>query len=45
MTKILSSALRLILETAEGNRAAQSLYESPGYVRESGERHYSLEPA
>jgi ribosomal protein S18 acetylase RimI-like enzyme len=37
------NALRLILETAEDNRAAQALYESLGYVRESGERHYSLE--
>ena len=36
-------ALRLILETAEDNRAAQALYESLGYVRESGERHYTLE--
>jgi ribosomal protein S18 acetylase RimI-like enzyme len=38
-------ALRLILETAEDNHAAQALYESLGYVRESGERHYSLELA
>ena len=36
-------ALRLILETAEDNHAAQALYESLGYVCESGERHYSLE--
>ena len=36
-------ALRLILETAEDNDAAQALYESLGYVRESGERHYTLE--
>lgn len=38
-------ALRLILETTEDNHAAQALYESLGYVRESGERHYSLELA
>lgn len=38
-------ALRLILETAEDNHAAQALYESLGYLRESGERHYSLELA
>lgn len=38
-----AGALRLILETAEDNRAAQALYESLGYVLESGERHYSLE--
>lgn len=37
------NALRLILETAEDNHAAQALYESLGYVRESGERHYTLE--
>lgn len=36
-------ALRLILETAEDNHVAQALYESLGYVRESGERHYALE--
>jgi ribosomal protein S18 acetylase RimI-like enzyme len=40
-----AGALRLILETAEDNRAAQALYESLGYVLESGERHYSLELA
>jgi len=40
-----TGALRLILETAEDNHAAQALYESLGYVRESGERHYSLELA
>jgi ribosomal protein S18 acetylase RimI-like enzyme len=38
-----AGALRLILETAEDNHAAQALYESLGYVRESGERHYVLE--
>jgi ribosomal protein S18 acetylase RimI-like enzyme len=38
-----AGALRLVLETAEDNRAAQAIYESLGYVRESGERHYSLE--
>lgn len=38
-----AGALRLILETAEDNHAAQALYESLGYVRETGERHYSLE--
>jgi ribosomal protein S18 acetylase RimI-like enzyme len=40
-----AGALRLILETAEDNHAAQALYESLGYVLESGERHYSLELA
>ncbi|HJR11766.1 MAG TPA: GNAT family N-acetyltransferase [Rhodanobacteraceae bacterium] len=40
-----AGALRLVLETAEDNHAAQALYESLGYVRESGERHYSLELA
>lgn len=40
-----TGALRLILETAEDNRAAQALYESLGYVCESGERHYALELA
>ena len=40
-----TGALRLVLETAEDNRAAQTLYESLGYVRESGTRHYSLELA
>lgn len=39
-----TGALRLVLETAEDNHAAQALYESLGYARESGERHYSLEP-
>lgn len=38
-----AGALRLILETAEDNHAAQALYESLGYVHESGERHYALE--
>lgn len=38
-----AGALRLVLETAEDNHAAQALYESLGYARESGERHYSLE--
>lgn len=37
-----AGALRLVLETAEDNRTAQALYESLGYVRESGTRHYSL---
>ena len=36
-------ARRLVLETAEDNRAAQALYESLGYVRATGARHYSLE--
>lgn len=40
-----AGALRLILETAEDNRAAQALYESLGYVLETGERHYTLELA
>lgn len=35
-------AIRLVLETAEDNHAAQALYESMGYVRETGTRHYSL---
>lgn len=38
-----TGALRLVLETAEDNPAAQALYESLGYVREHGTRHYSLE--
>lgn len=37
-----AGALRLILETAEDNAPAQALYESLGYVRETGERHYAL---
>ena len=40
-----TGALRLVLETAEDNHPAQALYESLGYVRESGTRHYSLELA
>lgn len=40
-----AGALRLILETAEDNHAAQVLYESLGYVLERGERHYTLELA
>src|SRR5690348_4251717 len=36
-------ALRLVLETAEDNGPAQKLYESLGYAREAGSRHYSLE--
>lgn len=40
-----AGALRLILETAEDNHTAQALYESLGYVLESGERHYTLELA
>lgn len=40
-----TGALRLILETAEGNRPAQALYEALGYVRQSGTRHYALELA
>lgn len=35
-------ALRLTLETAEDNMPAQTLYESLGYRRETGTRHYSL---
>jgi ribosomal protein S18 acetylase RimI-like enzyme len=35
-------ALRLVLETAADNRPAQALYESLGYVAETGTRHYSL---
>ncbi|MGH8214537.1 MAG: GNAT family N-acetyltransferase [Rhodanobacteraceae bacterium] len=37
-----SGALRLVLETAEDNRSAQALYESLGYRRDAGTRHYSL---
>ena len=37
-----SGALRLVLETADDNHAAQALYESLGYRREAGTRHYSL---
>lgn len=37
-----TGALRLVLETAEDNHPAQALYESLGYVREAGTRHYSL---
>ncbi len=40
-----SGALRLVLETAEDNGPAQALYQSLGYVREIGTRHYSLELA
>lgn len=40
-----TGAPRLALETAKDNRAAQALYESLGYVREAGFRHYALEPA
>lgn len=40
-----TGALRLVLETAEGNRPAQALYEALGYAREAGTRHYSLELA
>lgn len=40
---IQAGALRLELETANDNRAAQALYESLGYVRSDGEcRHYAL---
>ena len=38
-----AGALRLVLETAEDNHAAQTLYESLGYARERGTRHYSLD--
>ncbi|HEX5354079.1 MAG TPA: GNAT family N-acetyltransferase [Rhodanobacteraceae bacterium] len=37
-----SGALHLVLETAEDNAPAQALYESLGYTRETGTRHYSL---
>jgi ribosomal protein S18 acetylase RimI-like enzyme len=37
-----TGASRLVLETAEDNHAAQSLYESLGYARETDERHYAL---
>lgn len=36
-------AIRLVLETSGNNHAAQALYESLGYVRDAGTRHYSLE--
>ncbi|MGH8233593.1 MAG: GNAT family N-acetyltransferase [Rhodanobacteraceae bacterium] len=38
-----TGAIRLTLETSEDNRPAQTLYESLGYRRESGTRHYSLQ--
>lgn len=38
-----TGARRLVLETAEDNHPAQTLYESLGYARETGTRHYSLE--
>ena len=38
-------AVRLVLETGEDNRAAQALYESLGYAREGGMRHYTLQLA
>lgn len=38
-----SGALRLSLETANDNRAAQALYESLGYQNNAGMRHYSLQ--
>lgn len=37
-----TGALRLVLETAEDNHPAQAIYESLGYVRETGTRHYAL---
>ncbi|HET9819942.1 MAG TPA: GNAT family N-acetyltransferase [Rhodanobacteraceae bacterium] len=37
-----SGAIRLNLETADDNHAAQALYESLGYHRDTGMRHYSL---
>ena len=37
-----TGALRLVLETAEDNHPAQTLYESLGYACESGTRHYAL---
>ncbi|MBS0381617.1 MAG: GNAT family N-acetyltransferase [Proteobacteria bacterium] len=37
-----TGALRLVLETADDNHPAQALYESLGYVRETGTRHYAL---
>jgi ribosomal protein S18 acetylase RimI-like enzyme len=37
-----TGALRLVLETAEDNVQAQALYESLGYRREAGTRHYAL---
>jgi len=40
-----AGALRLVLETAEDNQPAQALYESLGYAREAGTRHYALELA
>lgn len=40
---IASGAVRVTLETSSGNRSAQSLYESLGYSREAGMRHYALQ--
>lgn len=40
-----AGALRLVLETAEDNHPAQTLYEALGYARETGTRHYALELA
>jgi ribosomal protein S18 acetylase RimI-like enzyme len=40
---VATGAARLVLETAEDNKPGQALYESLGYVREHGTRHYSLE--
>ena len=37
-----TGAVRLVLETAEDNGAAQVLYESLGYARECATRHYLL---
>jgi ribosomal protein S18 acetylase RimI-like enzyme len=37
-----TGALRLVLETADDNHAAQALYESLGYVREAHAQHYAL---
>lgn len=37
-----SGAIRLVLETAEDNHSARSLYESLGYACETGTRHYAL---
>lgn len=42
---VADGAIRLVLETAGENRTAQALYESLGYMRETGTHHYSLELA
>ncbi|MFN8582964.1 MAG: GNAT family N-acetyltransferase [Gemmatimonadaceae bacterium] len=38
-----TSAAYVALETAQGNRSAQALYEGRGWIRERGFFHYSLD--